>query len=199
MLSEPRLIAVIESPPKASPFVGDVPPQPWPSFVRLFGQSSDGDVALVVAQLAQYGQRGGGRQSIEALVRKFPTIVAGGLAAEDGRTTVHPSCCCGLESWRDWHGLLSDGHQPWLGHDPSPWVEKRGEEFLVWPDGGLGAAKSVDLQPVRFSSRELAASLGDVERDLNEFVGRLREWTAARGPDYAEALAKRFRALARLS
>jgi hypothetical protein len=51
----PRLEAVIESPREIPGFVGPLSPPPWPRFVRLSGETSDHDVALVVAQLATYG------------------------------------------------------------------------------------------------------------------------------------------------
>ena len=199
MENGPQLYAVIECPMEAPAFVGHVGPRPWPGFVRLSGWSPDHEVALVVAQLARYGHGGGGPTSIEGLVADFPHVVPGGLAAVDGPEAVHPSCCCGLESWRDWYQLLNDGQSPWLGHDPSPWVEKRNEQFLVWPDGGLGEAAVGELHPIRFSKHALATSLAAAERDLGAFAGRLRDWASVLAPAYAQALIDGFRALTKLS
>jgi hypothetical protein len=171
MDSEPHLCAVVECPIEAPAFVAPVRPRPWPGFIQLSGASPDQDVALVVAQLARYGHGAGGPTTIESLAADFPHVTPGGLAAVDRLTTVLPSCCCGLESWRDWYRLLSEGQSPWLGHDPSPWVEMRGEEFLVWPDGGLGDAGVGEFQPIRFSKLGLAASLANAEADLGAFAG----------------------------
>jgi len=194
----PHLHAVVERPIRAPAFVPGVPPQPWPAFVRLCGESSDHDVALVVAQFARYGHGGLSPGSLEGLVADFPRITPGGLAAVDGVNTVHPSCCCGLESWRDWHRLLSDGPSPWLGHDPAPWVERRGDEFLVWADGGLGKEGVGELQPIHFSKDQLAAALDAAERDLVAFARRLLDWSSVVAPAHAQALAEGFRTLARL-
>jgi len=156
-------------------------------------------VALVVARLARYGHGGGGPQSLKGLAADFPRVTPGGLAAAGRLTVVYPSCCCGLEAWRDWYQLLSDGQSPWLGHDPSPWVEVRGEEFLVWPDGDVGEANEGDAQPIRFSKPELVASLASAERDLGAFADRLRDWASTRAPEHAQALCDRFRALVSLT
>jgi hypothetical protein len=197
-----RLYAVVERPTKTpaflGPYVGPPPWEPRSQFIALSAQSTDEEVLLVVAQLARYGHGGDESTSFEGLVAEFPRITPGGLAASDSETTVEPSCCCGLEMWRDWHQLRLDGSGPWLGHDPAPWVEKRGDEYLVWPDGGLDPVPMERLRPVCFSARELDEALTGVENDLKAFAERLRTWTDARAPQSAPALASAFRRLAQV-
>jgi hypothetical protein len=121
-------------------------------------------------------------------------VVPGGIAACDELQEVVPSCCCGLESWRDWVQVVTGGTGPWLGHDPSPWVEVREDAVLVWPDGGLGEANE-DLHPVRFSKPEFEAALVDVDDDLRGFLRRLHVWATTVSPEYAARLAERFAVL----
>jgi hypothetical protein len=188
----PTLYAVVEAPTEAPAFVAALPPQPWPAFVRLFGETSAGDVSLVVARLGRYGPSAELPQIVGDLVRHFPHIAPGGLAAVDGTVSVVPSCCCGLEKWREWHNLLRDGTSPWLGHDPSPWVETVGDAFVVWPDGGLGPGGSGPRPPIRFTRQQLSHALASVERDLRAFAARLQAWASVVAPDQAQGLAERF-------
>jgi integrase len=197
MRKGPQIFAVIESPTDVPSFVGALSAKAWPPFVRLGPNVTDLEVALVVAQLSLYG--GAQAASLRQLAENFPHIAPGGLAAEDGEDVVFPSCCCGLEAWREWHLLLSKGTSPWLGHDPSPWVEARGEDFLIWPDGGLSGGNSESLTAIHLSRAELATLLENVERDLRGFVDRLRDWTSALDPEVADPIAAGFRALAKLN
>ncbi len=188
----PTLWAVIESPSEVPPYVGPTPARPWPSHVRLHSGTSDELIALVVGQLLQYGHSATKPSSIAELLAKFPGVAPGGLTATDMRQSIYPSCCCGLETWHEWKDLLNHGTQPWLGHDPSPWVEAKGEQFLVWPDGGMGEAPTEGMHPVLFTNCELHRALDEVERDLAAFVDRLRTWCRTRSPEAADQLAARF-------
>jgi hypothetical protein len=198
MPAAPTLRAVIESPAEAPSFVAVLPARPWPSHVRLWAETPDTQVALVVAQLAQYGHGGDAAEDLAALVNAFPEIVPGGIAAGDELQEVFPSCCCGLETWREWQKVATDGTGPWLGHDPSPWVEAREDAILVWPDGGLGEASEADQHPVRFSRPQFDTALVEVEGDLRDFQIRLKAWAASVSPELATGLADRFGALVRL-
>ncbi|MFI0217065.1 hypothetical protein [Streptomyces lydicus] len=63
-------------------------------------------------------------EQLRRLLQQEKLIAPGGLRLReiDIDVTVRPGCCCGLEDWRDWLGLL-EGDVPWLGHDPSPAIE----------------------------------------------------------------------------
>src|SRR5579859_4713922 len=160
MPPSPHLHALIESPLEAPAFLGPLCPRPWPRFIRLCGETSDDDVGLVVAQLGVYGHGGAARTDFGALIGGFPRVAPGGLAAIDERQQIEPSCCSGLEGWREWHQLLTTPDQsPWMGHDPAPWIERSGTDFLVWPDGGLSDAvgpSAAAMQPIRFTREQIA-------------------------------------------
>lgn len=69
-------------------------------------------------------------------------FVPGGLLARDTETgvSIPPSCCCGLEDWREWVSVPRGG-QPWLGHSPTPWIEHLDGAVRIWPDGGMGKGR----------------------------------------------------------
>jgi hypothetical protein len=71
-------------------------------------------------------------------------------------------------------------------------VECRDDVFIVWPDGGLGESKTDDLQAIRFSRDDLSAALAMVQRDLGEFLDRLRDWTRRAAPELGDQLVRRF-------
>jgi hypothetical protein len=190
----PQLHAVIEVPADVPEFVGAVPARPWPSFVRLHSGTPQSHIALVVGTWAQYPHlrhEPQDPQDLAALIRDFPRVAPGGLAAVHHDAEIAPSCCCGLEGWREWERLLTDGQQPWLGHDPSPWVEVNGREFTVWSDGGddggIRGATSV-----RFTAEQLQAALQAVERDLVAFGECLRRWPGSCDRRSGEALVAAF-------
>lgn len=198
MAMGPALHAVIEAPTDAPPFVGDLPARPWPSFVRLFADASPHEISLVVARLSGSGQRGKAPQTVDDLVQSFPIIASGGVAAVDGPVMIAPSCCCGIESWHEWEKLLQDGASPWLGHDPSPWVEITGDDFLVWSDGGLGVGTG-PLQSIRFTREQMEAAVNGVERDLRGFAERLGDWGSRVAQGRGQGLVDRFLGLVTLT
>ncbi|WP_157544907.1 hypothetical protein [Microtetraspora fusca] len=97
--------------------------------------------------------------------------------------TISPSCCSGLEDWREW-GALPQGYWPFLGHDPSPWIEILSDRFRVWPDDGRSAG---DLF-IDIPARELPGLLRGVQRDLLGFLNAVEKWALAIFPDRTPAL-----------
>jgi len=119
-------------------------------------------------------------------------VLPGGLALEDqdGRV-LRPGCCSGLETWREWFSVSKASSSPWMGHDPAPWIEDRGDVLRVWSDGGLSerplAAFSIDVQ-----RDELSFELRRVEQDLQGFLQRLDTWAESQDPKAARAFVARF-------
>ena len=192
----PKLEAVVESPERRISTWGPLPDLPeYPGMIRLSSSTPEAEVAVVVAQLTVYGRTGQAPLTMEQLVNEPVRILPGGLRAVSGETVIAPSCCCGLETWREWIGLLKGGGSPWLGHDPAPWVEKQKDSFIVHSDGGLGE----DSGPVRgvvkhvsFSRSELEAALDRVQADLAGFLMRLEDWMRGHKPALARALVSVF-------
>jgi hypothetical protein len=94
---------------------------------------------LFVSLLAEregLGRDAGAAEAVAAVVKADTLILPGGLRVTDTMTgkSVVPGCCAGLEAWRDWVELL-ERRQPWMGHDPGPWVEFRDGRVRLWQDG----------------------------------------------------------------
>lgn len=168
------------------------PLPPWPARIALSARCSDDEVGLVLLQLAQYNADA--PENLLLPVQLSDTeddlIVPGGLLVRSGPREIWPSCCCGLEHWPEWESLLAGGKSPWLGHAPSPWVERSGDAYTLWPDGDLQQGLR-DGEPIVFDGEELAAQLGEVRTALDGFVVRIAEVAAKHGP-WSTALAQRF-------
>lgn len=182
---------VVASPPEPSAFWCPLPPKPWPDFIELSGSSTDGEVALVLLQLATYNR---GRQLVPLqpaeLVSAESLVLPGGLQATNGTQVISPSCCCGLEGWPEWRYALEDGTSPWMGHDPFPWLEQQEGQFQLWPDEIT--PERPPGTPIRFTQAELEAQLSGVPGMLGGFLARVREVLLACAPADAEVLAARF-------
>ena len=105
---------------------------------------------------------------------------------------IMPSCCCRLEHWPEWRQLLDTGGQPWLGHDPSPWVEVQDDNFLVWPNGGMGEEIEASVKAARFTRTQLKIALASVQQDIRDFLLPLRRWALHYCPEDAETLVACF-------
>ena len=169
-------------------------PDVRPPWIRLWANTQDDEIALVVATLASFnGPLEGDRAATpEELEADSELALPGGLAAVDGNLTILPSCCAGLETWREWLDLVSGGETPWLGHDPAPWVERSHDGFTVWSDGGLGDPPAAPLVSVRFSPDAFASGIALVQADLRDFVSRLSNWSVTRMPTAGTRLSAAF-------
>ncbi|MFJ9778733.1 hypothetical protein ACIRSS_04065 [Amycolatopsis sp. NPDC101161] len=124
--------------------------------------------------------------ALRAIVETDCLIASGGLLARETQTgvVIPPSCCCGLESWREWTAV-PDGGQPWLGHSPAPWVEHLDNAVRIWPDGGLGE----DLPPIERAITApldvVSAQLHTAHQDLLGFLDAATRWARDLAPGLA--------------
>lgn len=158
----------------------------------LTGGLTAREVGTFMAALAPRRQEGNARKPRQAaaLLRKIITvdclIVAGGLLVTDTATglSIAPGCCCGLEDWRGWSGILSGG-APWLGHDPAPWIEHADGLVRLWPDGGMSGVRPPADQAIIIEPQDLPGLLDGVHRDLIGLLDPVEDWAR----DIAPALA----------
>ncbi|MFJ4094199.1 hypothetical protein ACIPYS_21680 [Kitasatospora sp. NPDC089913] len=118
---------------------------------------------------------------------------AGGLRVTDHRTGVVflPSCCDGLEDWRDWQAFVDGGNLLGFGHEPvSPIAERLGDTVRLTVNAEQSGSPVIEL-PVT----ELRHLLAGVERDLTGFLALATAWARQRMPEHADPVAA---ALARL-
>ncbi|TCO54269.1 hypothetical protein [Actinocrispum wychmicini] len=123
---------------------------------------------------------------LDELVQAECLIVSGGLLARDTRTgvTIPPSCCCGLEGWREWAGAL-DGGKPWLGHSPAPWIEHLDGALRIWPDGGMGEDLPRVDRTITASLDSVTGQLRRAHQDLRGFLHAVSRWVQDRAPHAA--------------
>jgi hypothetical protein len=188
------LEAVFEvSSPDEEPLLrwADVPASISPNtLVRLAADADAAVVAEFFASLVSYNQiePADSPAATFAALRQSDLVMAGGLRITDpqGRS-IRPSCCCGLETWREWATLLATGESPWLGHDPAPWAERTESFVRIWADGGLSdrppGGDYIEIERQRFHD-----DLMHVQEDLAGFLARVREWVTAVGYQDADAL-----------
>lgn len=145
------------------------------AFIELNDRSPDVDVALVVALLASYNDllSAGSIEKVTSAVMKADTLILpGGLMVKTEDVEIPPGCCSGLEDWREWFCVEPEGSTPWLGHDPSPWVECKPDLAIIWADGDLG-----DQSPsVSVSYSDLEVGRQSARANLIAFTARLSDW-----------------------
>lgn len=175
-----QMQAVIEAPYYEGEFLcpWEVPEVRPFSLIRLWGEMTYPEIGLIFAQLAQYNriELSNDKQVVLKQILKAKSLVLpGGIQIVcTGQHTISPSCCCGLETWREWIDFLKTGQSPWLGHDPSPWVEGLGDVVRIWSNGGIEPARNAFHIDVSRSQFEKALRV--VERDLQAFLFCIDSW-----------------------
>jgi hypothetical protein len=150
-----------------------------------------GDIGLVFAQLVDYNHiEGRDTEALQAgIIEAESLLLPGGLQASYGKQEIDPGCCCGLEAWREWEGALK-GSSPWLGHDPSPWVELSGNVVRVWSDGGLNEAR--DAFSIAFEPRHFEAEFERAGKELRAFLTLAAAWAQSAGFSDVDAVCRKL-------
>ncbi|KAI9135143.1 hypothetical protein [Acaryochloris sp. CCMEE 5410] len=195
MNSSIQMQAVVESPYDAGEFLC-----PWPvpefkplSMIRLWGEMTYPEIGLVFAQLARYNQielANNKHTVLEQILEAESLVLPGGIQIVSEAKVIPPSCCCGLETWREWIDFLQTGYSPWLGHDPSPWVERQGTIIRIWSDGGLEPMR--DAFNIDVSQPEFEKALMGVERELQAFLFSIESWAQDIGVAEPNQLFQKF-------
>ncbi|WP_156051828.1 hypothetical protein [Allokutzneria albata] len=165
---------------------------PWPvadpgAMIRLSAGISAPQVGAVMAALVP--EDSSPREiaaALRAITEREHLVAPGGLLARDTWTgvVIPPSCCCGLEEWREWMSVPSGG-EPWLGHDPSPCVELLDGDVRIRPDGGLGEDRPPAEQAITASLADFAAQLHSAHQDLVSFLDAVGRWARELAPQVA--------------
>ncbi|MEU8007905.1 hypothetical protein AB0B66_42680 [Catellatospora sp. NPDC049111] len=158
------------------------------SWLALHGACTDDEVSLFLALLAdRYGVLTGPDPAwiMEALLAEELIIISGGVLIHDPKSgmTIAPSCCCGLEDWREWQQAPA-GVAPWMGHSPDPEMEFHETHLRVWQNGDARLPGThVDVP-----RSALPALLAGVRQDLIGFLDALRAWARRHGcADHVDA------------
>lgn len=162
--------------------------RPTGNWVALDGTFEHSDAILLIAMLGSYNGCGDG--TLATVAARLETVedcvLPGGLKIQTGQGTIWPSCCCGLESWREWFDVLTTEVSPWLGHDPTPHVEVEGDRVTVWEDA------ETDSRYLTSSKAELESALLKTKADLAAYAAGFHEWLRLNLPDRRK-IAAQFR------
>lgn len=191
-----QMQAVVEAPYYEGEFscpweIFEAPPF---SMIRLSAEMTYAQIGLVIAQLAKYNQielTGDRLTVLNQIIAAESLVLPGGIqVTSEMQNTISSSCCCGLETWRDWLDFLKTGASPWLGHDPSPWIENLGDAIRIWSDGGTQAVSKAFY--IEVSRDRFAKALILVEHDLQAFLFCIDSWAREIGFAQSSKLCQKF-------
>jgi hypothetical protein len=196
MSSSFQLQAVVELPYLQEEFV-----YPWdlqipePLFwIRLSGEMTDQEIGLFFAKLVQCNQldfSGESHTVLDRILNAESLVLPGGLQAVFENQSINPSCCCGLESWREWQVFLTTGESPWLGHSPSPWIEAKNDRITIGSDDGLDESIQLAFQ-IEVPRSTFRQALQNVEQDLQNFLYCVDSWAQTIGFKPSKHLAQKI-------
>lgn len=113
---------------------------------------------------------------LNELITTDEVAIRGGIAFEDKDKVILPSCCCGLENWRDVLEAVLSKKSVWLGHDPFPSVEYVDNTVRIWSDDFSGVMRKdlseQELQKmyyIEYNRDDLIKKLQSIEIDLLDF------------------------------
>ncbi|MBW5485526.1 hypothetical protein [Streptomyces bambusae] len=141
--------------------------------LALDGDLSAAAVAAALELIADHNdEEGRGGDVVRRLLAADGLLAPGGVRLRDPGTgaVIPPSCCFGLESWREWAALARREEPAWLGHGPVPVLEF-GRRLVRISDGRAVVTLRVDRVP---------DLLYEVQTQLIGFLARVEEWGGSR-------------------
>ncbi|OBZ16497.1 hypothetical protein [Bacillus sp. FJAT-26390] len=114
---------------------------------------------------------------VQELIRTDEVALSGGIAFEGQGKLILPSCCCGLEQWREVKEAVKSKKDIWLGHDPFPTIEYIDESVRIWSDDYIGNRKKEPITEqerqkmffITYSHHDLIEQMNVIEMDLLDF------------------------------
>lgn len=170
----------------------------FPKYIRLWKQIDFEDIGQLVAMpiilklsTGDLKLKSEGYNLIEELL-KIEFDVVGGIRIIDieNNKTILPGCCCGLRDWRDWLEFEKSGRPFWMGHDPSPGIEINESFYRIWSgyiEGSEATEYYIDINKEQFHE-----NLIKLERDLNDFLDKLKEWATIYAANDVDKLVNKF-------
>ncbi|MFF2529162.1 hypothetical protein ACFVS2_09645 [Brevibacillus sp. NPDC058079] len=146
----------------------------YTEYVKLTGQTTSDEVDLFIAMLLGYNNidiKGTPHEVLKRLFDELDVVIGGGIYLESNDRIIPPSCCSGLEAWRDVLDSVINRKSPWMGHNPTPRMEFADNIVRVWSDDSN--EEDVDkneLYYIDFDYVEFIAKLEMIESDLMEFA-----------------------------
>jgi len=160
-------------------------------FICLSNTTTHDQITSFIAGLCEYNHLTAlsAHDAISSILLADALIISGGVAVFAGeQEPLYPSCCCGLESWREWFDSLTTGASPWWGHDPTPWLDIKDNVVNVWKDGGLSGNSSDERPYCSVSLHDCKHERKKIESEVRGFLESLHEWTMKVDASRADAL-----------
>lgn len=142
-----------------------------PEYIVLDGETGREMTALFFCALFDYNHIEFGNSmemDIDALLSEDCLILSGGTAFFiDAGRYILPSCCCGIECWKEIFQAVRDRESPWLGHDPTPIFSYEGENLYIWSDD---PGTNPDSFSILTSIDGFLQHEAQVQQDLDSFL-----------------------------
>lgn len=125
-------------------------------------------------------------------------IMSGGLLFQEDDKMIFPSCCCGLEEWKEIVDDIRNKKSPWMGHDPFPCCLYNDNTVIVCSDN-MEFYKNSDYkrttidEPIQiiYTNAEMDSLLEQLEMDMKNFTtGPLARRIAELAPALEETFCK---------
>ena len=141
--------------------------------------STSEDAVLFFTLVCGYNNVDVDREPFEVLnelIAIDEVALSGGIAFVDKDKVILPSCCCGLENWRDVLEAVLNKKDVWLGHDPFPTLEYVNDLVRVWSDDYFGTMRKdlteqelLNMFFIEYNRNDLVSKLQSIEVDLLGF------------------------------
>lgn len=121
-------------------------------------------------------------------------IAPGGIHfVGENRTEIYPSCCCGLEDWREIKSELMIGHSPWMGHDPYVNYREQNEACIISTGSEPNENPFKTYERITYSKKEFLMLLSRLDRDFISFVrGPLTAYLQSLSTEYVDDFCNAF-------
>lgn len=150
-------------------------------YIQLSKNSSKEDVDLFLVALFannDVNYKDSVNESFLNLLKEYKEnglICSGGIVFYDENKEILPSCCCGIEGFKQViQEIKEEISGIWLGHDPFPVVEFAENTVTVWQDDVLGlynqpVAKD-GLVSIVYDKKELIFMLDNLTNEVHDFL-----------------------------
>lgn len=137
-------------------------------------------------------------ESLTALMKEMKEdslAMSGGLLFQEDDKIITPSCCCGLEQWKEIVNDIKAKQKPWLGHDPWGTCIYEEDKTIVCSDDismlqGKNKEKikaEKEIIKIIYTDKELDVLFHQIETDMQEFIqGPLKKRILELAPEIAE-------------
>lgn len=139
-------------------------------------------------------------ESLIALMQEMKennVAMSGGLLFQEDEKVITPSCCCGLEQWKEIVDDIKAKKRPWLGHDPWGTCIYEEDKTIVCSDDisilqeknkdKVAASEEIEIVKIIYTDKELEVLFHQIETDMQEFIqGPLKKRILELAPEIAE-------------